>query len=221
MSQVRKETVRCPHCLAEGLFDVWPSVNVDLDPGLRKKIFNEELFLYHCPDCGKVTGIPFGTLYHDMTHEFMLFFEFFKPDDFDYAPMEIPKIPLGMDGNYTYRKVYGLMRLNEKIVILEHGLNDIAIEHQKYMISHVIKPEIAEKGHELFFARTEGPNEEFENGKIFFVYNDDETNQTYEVGFAMDNYYEHCLACQLDPRMSVEGCRCIDEGWMVKQMKEE
>ena len=200
---------------------VWSSVNVDLDPELREKIFNEELFAYHCPNCGKVTGIPFDTLYHDMTHEFMIIFDFFKPDDFDYAPKDIPEMPLGMKGNYITREVYGLMRLKEKIVILEHGLNDIAIEHQKYMISHVIDPEIAEKGSELFFDKTEGPDEEFEQGTIFFFYNDEENHQTVTIRFAMDNYYEHCLACELDPRMIVKGCMCIDQDWMAKQMKEE
>ena len=73
MSEVKKETIICPHCQAKGKMDIWNSVNVDLDPKLREKIFNEELFLYHCPNCGETTGVPYGTLYHDMTHHFMLF----------------------------------------------------------------------------------------------------------------------------------------------------
>lgn len=73
MSQVRKETIECPHCHQEGEYDLWTSVNVDLDPELREKIFSDELLMYHCPHCGKVTGIPAGTLYHDMTHGFMIF----------------------------------------------------------------------------------------------------------------------------------------------------
>lgn len=221
MSQVRKEIIECPHCHAEGEFDLWTSVNVDLDPELREKIFSEELFMYHCPTCGKITGIPAGTLYHDMSHKFMLFFEFFKPEDFDYSPMDMPEGPLGVQEGYTMRIVYDLMRLKEKIVILEHGLNDVAIERQKYMISHVIMPEIAQKGYELYFAKTEEPDEEFEHGKIFFFYDDEEKQQTITVRFAMDNYYEHKLACELDPRMAVNGCMCVDEGWMSKQMKEE
>lgn len=220
MSQLRKETIECPHCHAKGEFDLWTSVNVDLNPELKEKIFNEELFLYHCPNCGKITGIPAGTLYHDMKHEFMIFFDFFKGADYDYKPMEIPD-NFGMQGNYTFRAVFGLNRFKEKIVILEHGLDDVAIEHQKYMISHVIMPEIAENGYELYFDRCEEPNEEFEHGTIYFCYDDMETKQTMQVRFAMDNYYEHKLACQLDPRMQVKGCMCVDEGWMSKQMKEE
>ena len=220
MSQLRKETIECPHCHQEGEYDLWTSVNVDLDPELREKIFSDELFMYHCPHCGKVTGIPAGTLYHDMTHGFMIFFDFFKPDDYDYAPMEIPE-GVGLKKEYLFRAVFGLQRFKEKIVILEHGLNDVAIEHQKYMISHVIMPEIAEKGYELFFAKTEESNEEFPYGTIYFFYDDEEKEQTMQIRFAMDNYFEHKLACELDPRMKAEGCICVDAEWMAKQMKEE
>lgn len=130
MSQVRKEIIECPHCHQEGEFDLWASVNVDLDPELREKIFSDELFMYYCPHCGKVTGIPAGTLYHDKTHDFMIFFDFFKPNDFDYSPMEIPE-GVGLQMGYLFRAVFGLQRFKEKIVILEHGLDDVAIEHQK------------------------------------------------------------------------------------------
>ena len=34
MSEVKKETIICPHCQAKGKMDIWNSVNVDLDPKL-------------------------------------------------------------------------------------------------------------------------------------------------------------------------------------------
>ena len=221
MSQLRKENITCPHCHKEGEFDLWSSVNVGLNPELREKIFSEELFMYHCPHCGKVTGIPAGFLYHDMEHHFMLFFDFFKPDDYDYEPMELPDGGFGMNGNYTFRGVFGLNRLKEKILILEKGLNDVAIERQKYMITHVINPDLAKKGYEIYFDHTEEPTEEFPYGTIFFVYDDTEKESMMQVRFAMDNYYEHCMACDLDPRMAVKNIMCVDEGWISKQLKEE
>ena len=150
----------------------------------------------------------------------MLLFDFFKPSDYDYAPMEIPNT-LGIEKGYTFRTVFNLQRFKEKIVILEHELDDVAIEHQKYMISHIVMPEIAQKGYELFFAKTEAPDEEFPLGTIHFFYYDEAEQQNMEVRFPMDHYYEHKLACQLDPRMKAEGWMCVDEGWMAKQMKEE
>lgn len=44
MSQLRKENIECPHCHQEGEFDLWTSVNVDLNPELREKVFSDELF---------------------------------------------------------------------------------------------------------------------------------------------------------------------------------
>ena len=221
MSQLRKENITCPHCHQEGEFDYWSSVNVDLNPELREKIFSEELFMYHCPHCGKVTGIPAGTLYHDMEHRFLLFFEFFKPDDYDYEPMELPEDAFGKLEDYTIRSVYGLNRLKEKILILEKGLNDVAIERQKYMITHVIFPDLAKKGCEIYFDRTEEPTEEFPYGTIFFAYDDKEKESVMQVRFAMDNYYEHCMSCKMDPRMKVKGVTYVDEGWISKRLKEE
>lgn len=218
---MKKENIVCPHCHQKGKFSFWSSVNVDINPELREKIFSEELFMYHCPHCGEVTGIPAGFLYHDMKHQFMLFFDFFKPDDCDYEPMELPENGLGIQGNYTFRSVFGLNRLKEKILILEKGLNDVAIEHQKYMICHIIHPELATKGYELYFDHIGKPNEEFPHGTIFFVYDDKKKKSMMQVCFAMDNYYEHCMACEMDPRMMVKGVQCVDEGWISKQLKEE
>ncbi len=156
-----------------------------------------------------------------MTHHFMLFFDFFKPDD--YEPMEQPDNELFRmkKDSYTFRVVYGLNRLKEKIIILEKGLNDVAIEHQKYMITHVICPELAEKGYEIYFDHTEEPTEEFPNGTIFFVYEDTEAGNMMQVRFAMDSYFEHCKSCETDPRMAVKDITCIDEGWIGRRLKEE
>ncbi len=221
MSQLRKEIITCPHCHQEGEFSFWSSVNVSLNPELREKIFSEELFMYHCPHCGKVTGIPAGFLYHDMEHQFMLFFDFFKPDNYDYEPMELPEGGLGMDGNYTFRGVFGLNRLKEKILILEKRLDDVAIERQKYMIAHILNPDLAKKGYDLYFDHIEEPTDEFPYGTIFFVYDDEENERMMQVRFAMDNYYEHKMACKMDPRMEVKGVQCVDEGWISKRLKEE
>ena len=53
MSQLCKDKISCPKCQTEGEFEYWSSVNVDLDPELKKKIFNEEIFIWTCPKCGR------------------------------------------------------------------------------------------------------------------------------------------------------------------------
>ena len=141
MSKSHITEITCPKCHCKGEFEVWDSINADLHPDLRDKLFSNDLFLYTCPICGAHIEICYGTLYHDMTHKFMLFFDYEKSEDFDYSPLQMPE-GLGMEG-YTFRVVFGLSHLKEKIVILEQGLDDLVIEHMKYMTSHVIMPEIA------------------------------------------------------------------------------
>lgn len=216
MSQVSKEEIICPKCQAKGEFEVWESMNVDLDPTLRDKVLNEKAFIYTCPECGHQIGIPYGTLYHDMTHHFMLFFDFFKPEDFNYEPIEIPVLP--STDNYIYRHVTGLWALKEKIYILEKGLNDIAIERMKYMLTHVVSPEMATNKIELFFGDVEIDDDQPEKGTMRFIFHDkNDEPMIWQVSMQM--YYEHCLACDLDPRMKCEGCMNIDAGWIERQLK--
>ncbi len=220
MSSNRIEKIECRHCHKEGEMCIWHSVNVDLNPELREKIFSEELFTYHCPHCGKEMGIPVGTVYHDMKHKFMLFFEFFKPDDFNYFPLELPQNIIKNSADYTFRLVFGLMRFKEKIILLEQGLDDVAIERQKYMFKHIIQPDIAQKGYDIYFNQIEEPDKDYPYGKISFYYYDDEKGGM-GVQTAMDSYFESRLACSLDPRMVVNGCHCVDEGWIKNQMRGE
>lgn len=97
----------------------------------------------------------------------------------------------------------------------------MAIERQKYMIAHILNPDLAKKGYDLYFDHIEEPTDEFPYGTIFFVYDDEENERMMQVRFAMDNYYEHKMACKMDPRMEVKGVQCVDEGWISKQLKEE
>lgn len=53
MSKVHKEKIECTHCKHKWVFEIWDSMNVDLDSELREKIFNEKAFIYNCPKCGE------------------------------------------------------------------------------------------------------------------------------------------------------------------------
>ncbi len=217
MSKVNEESIICPNCKAKGKFDLWESMNVDLDPELREKIFSDEAFIYTCPECGHRTGVPYGTLYHDMKHHFMLFFDFFKPDDFNYEPVDIPDMPGTVD--YTYRHVTGLWRLKEKILILEKGLNDVAIERMKYMIKHILYPEMGDKDVEMYFGGVDYADKELSDyGSISFFYHD-ENDETMSARYPLDRYFEQCKACELDSRMKVTRCENVDEGWMTMKLK--
>lgn len=218
MSQSHKEPIDCPHCHARGEFELWDSVNVDLDPELRDKIFNDELFLWQCSNCRNEVFIPFGTLYHDMRNKFMLFFSFKEPKEGKYDPLEILQA-LGIEDGYTIRSVYGLINFKEKIAILENGLNDVVIERMKYIISHISYPEISEKRYDLRFGGLNAKEEDSMHESIIFFYLDEEKEEKMILTLPMDNYYEHKLAVKLDPRFNVERGVCVDQEWIANQMK--
>lgn len=168
MSQVRTEIIYCPACAGKGEFQMWDSVNVDLDPALREKVLNEELFLWVCPHCGTKVYVPYGFIYHDMQHRFMIFYSPEESDD-KYTPLEIPEDFSPQD--YTYRAMYGIIPLKEKIHQLESGLNDIAIERLKYILTHFKVREFIENKTGLLFAGFDTSDRGFaEYGSISFMF---------------------------------------------------
>ena len=75
MSSFRNIKITCPACNTEGTYMVWDSVNVDLDPELKSKVMDGSLFTWVCPNCKKSFNAPYSFLYHDMTHNFMVYFD--------------------------------------------------------------------------------------------------------------------------------------------------
>lgn len=219
MNQQRKEDITCPHCGKHGKAKIWESINVDLNPELRERIFSGDLFLWECPHCGHQLILPFGFLYHDMRNKFMLFFSFDEEDSEKmYEAVDLQGVQQFLKQEYTIRWVYGYRNLKEKIQVLENHLNDVAIEHMKFMISHVILPEIAQQGYELYTAGVDVDDNVSPYGAIFFAYDDEQNKQYKRIRFAMDNYYEHCKTVEIDPRMQLHDNRCVDQGWMARQL---
>lgn len=127
MSMSKIVNIKCPACKKEGKFEIWESVNVTLQPELRNKILNRELFTYVCPHCKQTIVIAYSCLYHDMEKKFMVYLinkeeekeNLFKQDD-----EQLKKIL----EDYRVRIVPGVSTLVEKIGVFESDLDDGAIE---------------------------------------------------------------------------------------------
>lgn len=227
MSKLRIEKFECPKCGTEGEFRIWDSINVDLDPELKEKLLSGELYEWTCPHCGEKFTLPFGTLYHDMKHQFMIFFSPFEGEADRYQPIDIPRQPFGLDEEYTIRSVYGLLNLREKISILEAGLDDVAIERFKYVFRNIANPELSGDGKELYFigvhkeddGREEDGKEENDYGSFGLLFIDRTSQQSQPMGIDMRKYFEACYAVKLDPRMALNGNTCVDEGWIARQLQ--
>ena len=99
---------------------IWDSINVQLNPELKEGIMDESLFFWTCPDCGHKVYVTFGTLYHDVGSQFMLFFDH-KTEDNDISEDAFPDSEefQQFNKNYRLRYVHGIHALKEKIFIFD------------------------------------------------------------------------------------------------------
>lgn len=139
MSQHHTEKMRCPKCGAQGEMTIWDSINVQLNPELKEGIMDESLFFWTCPDCGHKVYVTFGTLYHDVGSQFMLFFDH-KTEDNDISEDAFPDSEefQQFNKNYRLRYVHGIHALKEKIFIFDEGLSDIVVELLKYFVRNQV-----------------------------------------------------------------------------------
>lgn len=222
MSLCRKELVTCKQCKKEGEFEIWDSINVDIDPQMREKVLSGEIFLYHCPHCGAVTIVPYQTLYHDMERKFMVMSSFVPPEEDDDLTTDIPDwLKSGPREGYRMRFTLGPGEFVEKIKIFENGLDDIAVERLKYFSKNFMIEAIKDVPGGLFFEGVTPESKEREYGTMVLLFM---AGGGKEQRFAVDMqlYYEQEMACRFDSRMKAgDGLPRIDGNWMSRKLMEE
>ena len=122
----------CPECKKEFPFEVWQSVNVQLNPEMREKVLDGSIFSFSCPHCGIKGHTEYQFLYNDMKHGFMIQF---CPDEDSVEECKnafenIVKndVATGVLNNSYLRIVTHYFQLVEKIKIFESGYDDRLIE---------------------------------------------------------------------------------------------
>lgn len=224
MSECRKEQITCPRCHYDSPMTVWNSINADLDPELKEKFLDGDLFDWKCEVCGLETKVPFGTIYHDMEHRFMLFFDPWE-DNREKGDAEEIEMPQGFNlPDYTFRWVYGMNALREKINTLAAGLNDVAVERMKYFLRMDTENHI--RNTDEFVCAGIDDSEKaiettgWERGAIIFI-RFRENAEPKVMPFPMELYYDYLLATNIDPRMETYGCLCVDDKWMREQLQKQ
>lgn len=222
MSECRKEQITCPRCHYDSPKTVWNSINADLDPELKERFLDGDLFDWKCEVCGLETKVPFATIYHDMEHRFILFFDPWEENRERGETGEIG-IPQGFNlPDYTLRWVYGMTALREKINTLAAGLNDIAVERMKYFLrmdkeNHIKNTdEFVCAG--IYDSGTGVETTGWERGAINFMRFRKDA-EPMVMSFPMELYYDYVLAAKIDPRMETHGCPCVDSKWMNGQLQ--
>lgn len=113
MTMVRKEMVPCPSCKKSQNVTLYDTINVDLNPDLRTKLFNGEINVFKCEYCGHAAhfaDVPL--LYNDMKREFAVWY--------------FPLSSLEQKDFYDDFSADGKLKLNEPLqkVYSKCGIND-------------------------------------------------------------------------------------------------
>lgn len=129
MSRYHTTEITCPVCNKTYKIDIWDSINAQLNPEKKKDILKNDIYKTICPSCKAETHFIYDFLYHDMEKKYMISLL----DDY---PMELIN-PL-VESGYSLRKVDDINQLIEKIRIFDAGLNDIALEVMKKILSEIM-----------------------------------------------------------------------------------
>lgn len=167
MSICKKEEVQCPVCGTTGEFEMWTSLNTQLNPEKKEQLLSGALFQYICPHCGKSFNIDYPMLYHQMEDQIMIYYVVQEEDiqmveeqfrgEFGDVETEITKV-LKEDMNlYLYRIVGSQRELMEKIRIFDAGKDDRIVELVKRIISDAVADKNPEQGDvNLYYLEEEG-----------------------------------------------------------------
>lgn len=132
--EVKKVT--CPHCNKQQNINVYPTINITLYPEMKNELLNGDIFNRVCRYCSKKIEIKHPLLYCDMENRFMVY----------YIPMiqSSKIIDTALEKEFEDMKpikrriVADIDTMKEKILILESGLDDMAIEITKLAVANVI-----------------------------------------------------------------------------------
>jgi len=123
MSVTSESNVSCKMCGASQNFASWSTVNVTLNPELKPKLLKGELTRFVCEKCGWSGDVLYPLLYHDMGKHFMIWL---WPDAGEPDTTGMPTDKLKHE--YRFRVVSTRNDLIEKILVLDHNMDDRVVE---------------------------------------------------------------------------------------------
>ena len=134
------KAVVCPMCGELGKAEIYTSVNPTINPKLRSKVLDGELFSWTCPSCGYNARLTYPILYNDMKNRFMVYF-IPKIDRFQLCDKELEEKYSNVR-NLSKRIVPDFNSFKEKIFIFESGLDDMAVELTKVAIGQTVSKKL-------------------------------------------------------------------------------
>lgn len=142
MSVFNKTQLACPACGAAVTFELVHSVNAVRRPDLRAAILDRDFQRQPCPSCGTTFRVAPQFTYLDIKRK--QFFAVWPASNLEQWQEFEARSQAACDrafgpgsdgaalaGNLLGRCVFGWLALNEKLIALEHGIDDVDLEVAK------------------------------------------------------------------------------------------
>ena len=141
MSQKKKYPIKCPKCSRMQDVELYDSVNVQTDAGLREELMANRLNGVECVSCGFEFRVDKPMLYHDPSRNLMIYWIPAGPEDRKKGQKDfrdtIAQMTSRVPDNLALPEihlVFSRIELVERIFVCEAGLNARIIEYMKYML---------------------------------------------------------------------------------------
>lgn len=137
MSLSELKTINCPKCGGHNKVVVYQSINPSDDHTLRRDLLNESLFAYRCKHCGYCARLTYPVLYNDVNNRFMVYF--IPNSEKQHLTDKILEKENVKTSHVKKRLVTSFNDFKEKIIMLEAGFDDMALEITKLALKVEIK----------------------------------------------------------------------------------
>lgn len=136
MANVVVKKISCPKCSECTEAKLYMSINATNEPTLRADVLDERLFKFRCQACGYEARLTYPVLYNDMRNRFMVYL-IPEVDRFQLEDVELEQKYERLQG-VRKRLASDFNSFKEKVFIFESGLDDMAVEITKLVISEMV-----------------------------------------------------------------------------------
>ncbi len=153
MSMTKMIQIQCPVCRHQFDYEIWETLNVELDPEASEKLKQGKFFQVRCPSCQETLRPVYPMLYHDPANKAMVYFRPEATDEEIHECIKGHQDVLKKMADFIpperlqevaprLRVVTTVIELCEKAHIFGAGLDDRSIEFAKcLMIEEAYKRE--------------------------------------------------------------------------------
>lgn len=205
MITVINKAAKCDHCGYDVPINILNSVNVTLNPELRKMVLEEEIFKFKCTNCGNSIYALYPILYHDMTNKFMIYYipeSLMDNENFEF-------VHVYDEFNSTQKRIVNnLSTLKEEILIFENELSDTIVYATKFALTEIIKSKIKCQCLQGYFYGKDNYSDEL---KFIFLTG----NDTIYKKIKLDVYNKLYETSYQDKKIVIpKEFVCINERWL-------